>query len=499
MRAGAVKGSDDRDARRCASLRQRLLLGLVSVIVIGWTVALSIQYRETTREHTGRWDQGLLNVGQQILLSLPPLDGVSNAMTPSFSLPERVRGTGGPLQDFVYQAWHHDGRMLLRSSGAPAAPLLPLDFSPADRFGEARFGDETWRVYAISDAGGQVQVQIGKSRRHFRDELTRWLWDSLRIAALIGTLVIAITWWIVDRALIPATRLQQSIAARPPLDVEAIDSKDLPRELQPLVDAFNDLLKRLGAALLLERRFLADAAHELRTPLAALRAQAQAAAAATSLDESRAALVPLIEGIDRATRLSEQMLELAHVDALDGRQGGPQPIHELAALVVQDFAAMARARGQHLAIRTEACEAMVEVDALGVMLRNLIDNAVRHAGPGARIEVGCRVDPAAGEVVLSVLDDGPGVALAERERIFDRFYRASGTRSSGSGIGLSLVARIARFHGAGIEVGEGLAGRGFGIRVRLPAGAQDPGQSGDQRPPGRGRTQREPGLARVGP
>jgi len=453
-------------AKRMNSLRLRLLLGVLAAIALFWAAWFGCQVVQMSRQETGLWDQTMQSIGQQILLSLPKgLDQLDERAV--YSLPAQVRVQ---REHVSYQVWQRDGRAVLRSADAPATPWLPLNFDADDAFARVQADGDEWRVYAISDASGQMQVQVAKSRRQMKAMGGSWLALGVGTVLLLMLVLSAVIWLIIRWSLRPVQAVRAAIVQRSALAFQPVCGDDLPEELRPLVDAFNKLLARLEAALQAERRFLADAAHELRTPLAALMAQAQLAQSAPSWGQSRAALEPLVEGIARSARLTEQMLDLARLDAAETQPApGAAALHEIVALVVHDFDAIARQGRQRLLLHTEPCSVAVDVDTLGVLLRNLVDNALRYAGAGARVEVACAVERGrgAGRVLLSVRDDGPGVPAAERGRIFDRFYRVAGTAGRGSGIGLSLVARIAELHGAELEVTDGLDGRGFGITLRF--------------------------------
>jgi len=245
----------------------------------------------------------------------------------------------------------------------------------------------------------------------------------------------------------------------------------LPDEVRPLVESFNRLLGRLDETIQGERRFIADAAHELRTPLAALLAQTQVALRSAVTDEEKTSLRRLVAGVERSARLSEQLLDMARLDADKYANGhGRIDLYDLLVVVIRDFETAANQKRQLISLDTEPCVIVGHVDELGILIRNLMDNALRYAGEGGHVAVSCKcLQDSKGRVCLRVADDGPGVPESERGRIFDRFYRVPGNGERGSGIGLSLVARIAQLHGATIEVGEGLDGRGFGIDVRFPA------------------------------
>jgi len=247
-------------------------------------------------------------------------------------------------------------------------------------------------------------------------------------------------------------------------------AQDVPAEVRPLVESLNRLFGRVAASIETERRFTADAAHELRTPLAALRGQAQVARAATDGDERRRALDQVIAACDRAAHLVDQLLTAARVD----------PVTASARFVECDLAAIARAVVGELApgalekgVELE-CEAQAAVPLradpgmLAILLRNLVDNAVRYspAGTTVRVQVRCEGTSA----VVAVNDEGPGVPADEREHVWQRFYRIPGTAGAGSGLGLSIVARIAELHAGIVRLEDGTGGRGLRVVAAFPVG-----------------------------
>ncbi len=450
------------------SLRVRLLIA-INLAVLGFSLTwFGCQAMLMSSQHTGRWDASMQAVGQQVLLSMPEVLPAGSS-DPAYSLPSQTK-----MQPVLmsYQVWLRNGRSVLRSTGSPLTPWVPLDLDKLAAFHMVTIDGVDWRIYTLSDASGQIQVQIGKSQPQLLSLLHLWLGTSVGTVLLLMTLLGVVTWFIICWSIAPVQAAQSALHNRSPLDMGPLPADDLPTEVKPLVEAFNALLLRLESALQGERRFLADAAHELRTPLAVLMAQAQLVQSATTLAESHNSLAPLIGGIERSARLTEQLLDLARLDAVTSPCTQPAvALHEIVSLVVRDYDNTAQTAGQRVQLRAEPCHARVDVDAVGVLLRNLLDNALRYAGSGAHIEVVCREQDGSG-VVLSVRDNGPGVPAAEHERIFDRFYRVPGTPGRGSGIGLSLVARIAKLHAATLEVSQGLDGRGFGITLRFVVAAQ---------------------------
>ena len=449
------------------SLKRRLIVGLMLVCSLFWLVWLGFQVVQRTSDRSGAWDAALTETGKEILLSLPRDFDHATTGSGTLKLPPSESFKGDMAS---YQVWVRQSRNALHSPGAPGEPLR-ADF--VDGSADAMVGGEPWRVYAITDSTGTVQVQIGKRYAVLHAELAQWTRLSLVTALLLFVLLAGTIGLIVCWSLRPVTELRDILLERNGLDMQALPTERLPAEVAPLVDAMNRLLAQLDAALQAERRFIADAAHELRTPLAALLNQAQMALAAPDASAQRSALLRLKAVAERSARLSAQMLDLARLEAWrPGEQRTPVDLSELVMLVLRDFEATAASKRLQLVLQAQPCPIDGHIDALGILIRNLIDNAVRYTPEGGRIVVQCGSAGEGGQgcvPLLRVADNGPGVPPEERSRIFDRFYRVAGNGAPGSGIGLSLVHRIVRFHGARIEVGDGIDGRGFAITLRFPA------------------------------
>lgn len=454
------------------SLRLRLFIVLLATFAVAWGITLTILGVQFSRERTGLWDRNLDDIAREILVSMPAdvsrLDGNANLRLPDEAAPPP--GRHGKLGRLIFQVWAKNRRHLVVHSLDPfRAPLRP-DF--ADGFVTRRIDGEEWRIVAISDARGEVQVQVGKPMADLAAELRRGVRIGLVTTALLLLVLAMAMKLVIHWTLRPVTRVQEAITARDTLDLKPLPGERLPDEVRPLVESFNRLLGRLDGAMRKERQFLAEAAHELRTPLAALLAHAQVAQRSRSLEEARAPLEQLVRGVERSARLSQQLLDSARLDA--GRPGAERSQVELAdlvAVITREFETVAATKCQTIALDT--CPSPIEgdIDELGILIGNLIDNALRYTPPGGRVAVHCRRDGAS--VRLEVRDNGPGVPPEERTRIFDRFFRVAGSNERGSGIGLSLVARIAESHGALIETGGGLDGGGFGIAVAFPAAREN--------------------------
>jgi two-component system sensor histidine kinase QseC len=333
--------------------------------------------------------------------------------------------------------------------------------------------DKHWRLFSMRYPGSEYIAVVGQ-RHSARDRLARETGLSLLIPILLALpLMVLLVGWAVKRSLRPVESLTQSVRALNPGALTPLGGASvLPQEIAPLRDAFNALLERVSVALENERHFTADAAHELRTPLAALKVQAQVAQRAQTADGQQRALAQVIAGVDRMTHLVEQLLTLARVDP--AHPGQPPAVidpAETIAAVCAELLPQALRQGQTLRVDVAAACGLAVTEAwLRIALRNLVDNALRYAGEGARVEV--RLARAGTDCLLSVADDGPGVAPALRSQLSARFVRGE-VEAEGCGLGLSIVARIAALSHAQLEWGEGLprAGGGHGLAVSLRFGA----------------------------
>ncbi|MCE9570217.1 MAG: two-component sensor histidine kinase [Rhodocyclales bacterium] len=306
-----------------------------------------------------------------------------------------------------------------------------------------------------------------KERAELAGEIARHLLMPTLIALPGLALVLVVA---VGFSLRPLRRLGDDIAARAPDRLTPIDSTDTPREIVPLIERLNDLFAGIGRALENERRFTADASHELRTPLAALKAQAQVALAATDSAERLHALNQILVGCDRATHLLTQLLTLARLDAGTGQAMTELALRPLAEAALADAAGDAIARGCELVLADGDARVRGDAALLQSMLRNLVDNALRH-GSATQIEIG--IVRQGKEAILSIRDDGKGIPATEFNAVRQRFRRGAGADSHGSGLGLSIVGRIAELHGGRMEMAPAPAGRGLVLHLRLPALADD--------------------------
>ena len=361
----------------------------------------------------------------------------------------------------------HEGRLALRSANAPPLPMVEQNRHFRTGFKTVRIDGTAWRVFAAHGAERDVQVYVGEQLQ----SRAAILWAVLRSTswpmAVALPLLALVAWWAIRRGLLPLRRLGGLLAARPAQSLQPVVLADAPSELEPMVTALNGLLARIGTLVEAERRFTADAAHELRTPIAAIRAQAQVALAEADSAQRRHALQSALDGCDRATRLVEQLLTLSRLEA---HAAPPASVLDLAAVVrrvAADVAPRAVAKGQTLELDApEACPLAADETLLAVLVRNLVDNAVRYSPPGARVSVS--VQRHDGRVALRVEDSGPGLAPEVQARLGQRFFRPPGQDESGSGLGWSIVRRIAEVQRWDIETSPSAILGGLAVQVSAP-------------------------------
>jgi two-component system OmpR family sensor kinase len=430
------------------SIRRQLLVWLLALVIVGVGFAGWLIYRQALAEANELFDYQL----QQIASALPsePFSSV---------LSSRVDSDEG----VVIQIWNRNGVLMYYSHPrVPLAPHAELGFST-----EMTARGE-WRVYSAIVGDNVVQLAQPLSIRNRLAAGVAWrtLWPLVLLLPFLGLAV----WLIVGRGLAPLQRVTRALDTRHPEALEPLPDTRLPEEVQPVVHALNALLARLATALDTQKAFVADAAHELRTPLAAVQIQAQLVARAQDDGSRKEALADLQAGIARATRLAEQLLALARSDPDSKTPMQDIDLHALVDECVGASVLLAEERGVDLGIETsEAAAVTGNRDALRVMLNNLIDNATKYTPRGGRVDVSLKVE---GRPVVRIADSGPGIPAGERALVFDRFYRAgegasrARTDVSGSGLGLAIVRRIAVQHGASVELGESPAG-GLLVTVRF--------------------------------
>jgi two-component system, OmpR family, sensor histidine kinase QseC len=441
------------------SLRRRLLAAILAASTVLWLGSLGTVTVIAWQETTDVFDDALEESAYMLMGATTDLDA-RGLLSPLSASSRDVRKV-----DMQYQVVAN-GRVLQRSAGAPAAPFV-AGFDDDHGFIDLTVDGERWRVFVVRDEARRFEVQVGQQadkRLDILEELGEALW-----LPVLGFLVLLalVCWWLTGRVLQPLRSTAAAIGAKTPDDLAQVETNGQPRELLPMTRALNDVLARLDAALQAERRFTADAAHELRTPLAGLHMHVQLLQ--RQHPDLAAPFQKLRQDIARLTALVDSLLTLARLDPLVRTQLGRQEV-ALAPLFEQlqaEHAIEAARRGIVMSLRCEIASVRADPQMLAIVLRNLVNNALRYCPAGSRVEV--EAGRHAGRDRIAVRDDGPGVDEASRRRLTERFFRVLGQEEGGSGLGLSIVQRIADLHGIALAFGPGLEGRGLGVTLDWPS------------------------------
>ncbi len=465
------------------SLRFRLLAALAVILLCGTLLQAAAAYRGARAGADLQMDYQMEQIALSVAYGMPE--------APSGQLPRLAADIRN--FDFIVQVWSAAGvRVFASEPRILIAPDTPQGLS------DWRGNDGRYRMVTIREPGRVIQVAQDRSIRERAAE--DFAWRAVLPIALWAPLLLVVGLLLLNRALRPLQRVRRQVAARQAEDLSPIDASALPDEIRPVILEFNQLLGRLQRAFEAQGRFVADAAHELRTPLAALTLQVQSLARQAGDAPMRAAIDRLAAGIGRATRLVEQMLVLAREDhhgqrPADFAAQGPVDLAEIARQAIAELSDLSTDRHQDLGLaRDDLVRIRGDADAIGTLVRNLVENAIKHTPAGGRIDVS--VLGAAGSGQLVVEDAGPGVPPTEQERLFERFHRlpsACDEMPAGSGLGLAIVKAIAERHRATIEVDGSPVLGGLRIAVTFPAETAPSGRaSSDRAPSGRASSDRSP-------
>lgn len=430
------------------SIRKTLLVWLFAGVMIAIALTASLVYYQARKEANELSDHQMI----QLVASMPqsPVP-VAGTRTDDASMPD----------DFVVQVWDRSNGFRLYNSHEQ---ITGLPQNKEIGFSDVSVEGTEWRIYNARLGETIVQVaQLASSRHQIAAQV------ALRTVApliLLLPFLSILIWVTVGKSLAAVKRVAAHVQSRDASSLPAIPDQELPREIQPLTHAFNDLLSRLRLAIMAQRAFIADAAHELKTPLTALQLQMQLAQRARTDEERQAAFADLKGGLERANHLVQQLLTLARQDP-----GAYEQIREpvdLAALVhsvVTDFSALAQHK--HITLEIKADQPAVitgNPEALRIMFNNLVDNAIRYTPDGGRVDLAIALLER--QARITVADNGPGIPEKDLTRVLDRFYRVPGTPSKGSGLGLAIVKQIATAHNAHITLSN--AEHGLDVQIIFP-------------------------------
>lgn len=446
------------------SIQRQVLLWALGALLLGALVLVFVAYRVSLDEYNEVLDANLRQVALSIA-RLPP------AAAPGTALPEVVQAQptskARPLPDLeiVIQTWTPTGGLRYSSH-----PNLGLPFKSQDGASRVRVGPVDWDMYTVVRADVVVQAaqRAAAQQLEATESAARLLWPSLAVASGILLLVLVA----LRHGLRPLGDTAASVAARSPQRLDPVSDTQVPRELQPLVWAINALMRRLAAALDTQARFVADAAHALRTPITALRLQLGLLESARDDQARNAALAELRSGIDRSQHLLQQLLHLSRAEHGGAPlQLAPVSLQRQARDAVARFSARADARQIDLGAQADQ-PLWVQADAgqLAVLLDNVLDNALRHTPVGGVVDVAAV--RRSGQACIEVTDSGPGIAPAERLQVLDRFYcgeASSNAPAAGSGLGLAISKAIADEHGASLTLSGRPSAPGLVVRLQFAA------------------------------
>ena len=470
-RRAAATAPPPADARY--SLRRRLIATTLGSSIACWLVSLAVIVGVAWTETSDVFDDALEESARLVATFGP---GLLHGAAPSEDGDAAADADGGVR--LYYQIVDRHGTVLRRSADVPRQPFVP----PSQVHGDdatttVLHAQRLWRVHVLHARAQDLYVQVAQPLQErtelLEDMAENLVWPALALLVLLA----ALNWWVIRRQLRPLERLAEDIGRQSPQALNAVSAAGQADELRPIVQALNGVLARLGEALQSERRFTADAAHELRTPLAGLRMKIQLmqrSHAATLDPAQRQDLATLRADVDRATALVDNLLMLAR---LDPQQPGSLActavaLPALVDAVLADIAPAASAKriGVHVDIGVDTVWA--HGDLLRSALRNLLDNAVRYGREEGQVRIDATVvrgaTGAPSAVRIVVRDDGPGVAPADLTRLTQRFFRVLGNAGQGSGLGLSLVERIVVLHGGQLRLDSGGEGMGLAVRIELP-------------------------------
>ncbi len=381
----------------------------------------------------------------------------------------RFLNSGTPLSyinKFNFQVWSDGGKLLLHS---PFAPPIPLT-TERDGFSDKMIDGQDWRIFSSYNPNASIRTIVAERYNTRKERGHRIAQDDLYIMLLTFPLSGLLIWIIIGKGLDSLDAVAQEVANRAPNQLDPLDVSGVPEEIRPVIDELNKLFNRLQEAFHREKRFAADAAHELKTPLAALKAHAQVALRTQDLDERKKALSKLIEGVDRSTHIVQQLLTMSRLvpETTLINDVGQVDLAKLAVDIIAILAPTAIQKQIEIALdcKTKRVNVSGNYTALSILARNLIDNAIRYTPKGGTVTV--KLSQNAEQVTLSVIDDGPGIPKELRARVFERFFRVLGNKSPGSGLGLAIVSQIASLHLAHVKLNTPASGKGLQIDVIFP-------------------------------
>ncbi|HET8748236.1 MAG TPA: ATP-binding protein [Ramlibacter sp.] len=421
------------------SLRRRLMWLVLAAIGVVTVLQAAIAYRSALREADRMFDFHLEEVARSVHGGMPFAPGEDDS-------------------EYSVQVWGPDGTAIYRSNRRELPSQAVLGFS------DSLVRGVRLRIYTLQTPEHTIQIAQDLDAREARARALAA--RAVTPILLLAPLLMLAVGGVIGGSLAPLARMRRQVAARAARDLSPLSAEGVPEEVQPLVRELNALFARVQGTLEAQQHFVADAAHELRSPLTALKLQLQAAERARDEGARRAATQQLGAGIERAIALVEQLLALARQEGAGAGASEAVDLEELARQAVSELLATAHGKGLDVGLATtEPVVVQSSREALHLILRNLLDNAIKYTPAGGRVDIAMGRD--AQGAWLAVDDSGPGVPEADRERVFDRFYRVPGSEAAGSGLGLAIVRTVAERLGAQVRLMESASLGGARVELRF--------------------------------
>lgn len=456
------------------AIRRRLSLTLLASVALVWVVTLASSFRHASGE-VQHWQDARLIEFAELATRLDDEDLIRlarSSIDARIELPEHANAAESAVdsdispRDMLIEVRDASGRLIAASPAL--AQLGPIPPRPAGAGGpwSAMLARTAWRVYALHDGRAGRDIQVMETSNSRSDLARGAAWHITRPLLIALPALALLVWFAIGRSLAPLKALSDTIRARDATTLDPIDIDHVPLEVRPLVDAIDRLLAQLKHSIARERAFTADAAHELKTPLAAIKVQAQVARAAGHTAQRELAIQRVIQGVDRSAHVVEQLLLLARLDESERIPAMPVALDVLVREAIVRHIERARERRIEITfVPAPVPPVEAEPFLIGILLDNLFENSIKYGTAGGCIEA--ELFDEGGMVRFVLRDDGPGVTESERSRLTDRFYRGTDAGAPGSGLGLSIVARIVSYFNGRLAFEHGIDGTGLAVVVSL--------------------------------
>lgn len=389
----------------------------------------------------------------------------NHTYAPSKSQREQLKANEEAQDSLEFQIWNNNGKLILHSNGTPRIPLS----NGKNGLSTLWLHSQSWRINTLYDPTTELTYMVAE-RSNYRQQLENQLTqDSIFIMLITYPFLGFLIWIIVGRGLDTLKKVALEVSQRAPSYLERVDVESVPSEIEPLVRELNSLFCRLKEAFEREKRFTADAAHELRTPLAALNTHTQVALRAQTPEQRKQALLKVLAGVNRGTHVVQQLLTLSRMlPEASINEPVPMDLSKEAADIAAQLAPEAIAKNIDLELITpdEPPIILGNSTSIGILIRNLVDNAIRYSPEKSKVTI--KIEKDKEYVMLRVIDNGPGIPEELRERVFERFFRVIGNQTTGSGLGLGIVQKISNLHHAKIILATPDNGQGLDFQVIFP-------------------------------